>query len=667
VTVVLAPPLPLPQPPGSVAALGGVLDQLVTAGAATGLTSSLLQPVTVLTGWQGADATVAAGEVGAALAVAADLQDAVAAARGRLSDHHELWLAVRARVADLREEQRARFADAGVRLAVLVGTAAETGSSARPAEAVALVESTAELDAAAAAEHRALLEALAAGAAGAAGVLAAATRPFGSTGTPGEVAAVTARLAGRLPGWGEQAMADLGRRAADELTGPGSAEDLVATARRWLGVADVTGFADALVDRLGAEGVTWLLAALGDLAGTGEEQPVAALLAAALGGTAPGQHTQDVLAGVRLDPLDPDGAVDRRAVAMGLVLGVPGVASSLAASWGRQLLDREARQGARAGAEGTGGGLLLDPVAAALTALARSADGAAAAQLLADPSAWTTLLSRQWPGGADPLATVVGLARTAPGAGQVARSALLALGQGLAVGSSGRVLVDRGALRDLRPAITALVAGRPEVVLPVLGAAVTGADPDVGSDTALRGLGYLVSDATSAKLVTAAVRSALQAGAGGAVGGAVAGAHVAVLEYGQRLRYALDWSQAQSRAVDGQIVWTLGISGPTVFVPGGVGELAGAAEGALADALDLNGDVEIGADTGVVRTAEDAVQFAGEVFGPTDDQGPGQGARSGFDRAAEVLGGLGAPQESLLDRLGDLPFPDPSRRPRRGG
>lgn len=607
---------------------------------------------------QGADAAVAAAEVGAALAVAADLHDALTAAHLRLADHHELWLAVAARVGVLADEQRARFADAGARLAVLVGPAVDLGAPGESPEARRLVEAVAEQDAAAAGEHRALLQALTDDAAAAAAVLVAATRPLGGTGRPGDAVAVTARLAVQLPGWGAGALAALGRRAADELTGPDATGDLAAAVARWHEWASVPGFADALVERLGADGLGWLLTVLGGLAGTGEEQQLAGLLAGALSGA--GARTGEVLAAFRLDPGAPGDGADGTAVAMGLVLAAPAAGPSLAVAWGRQLLDREAAQAARAGAGSTGGALLGDPVEAALAALARSGDRAGAAQLLADPGAWTTLLARPWPGGTGALAAVVQLAAAAPEAGRVARSALLALGQGLAPGSPARVLDDQGALARLRPAVTGLVAGQPGVVLPVLDAAVTGAPLDAGGDAALRGLGYLVTDEDAATELTAAVRGALQTGAAGGFAGEVAGAHVAVLEYGQRLRYALEWSQAQSWAVDLQMPWQLAVSAPLSAVPGVAGELAGAVEGVAADLLGTNGEVEIGPDTGIVRTGVDAAGFAAGALGPA----AAPAARAGFDRAGALLGGLTAPQPSLLDRMTDLELPDPFRRRR---
>jgi hypothetical protein len=672
VTVVLPPPVSLPEPPGSPDALGAVVDQLTSAGFAAGLTVHLLEPAAVLSGWQGADATVAAAEVAAALAVAADLHEAVTAAQSRLTDHHELWVAVCARVAGLRDDQRARFATAGARLAALTGTAAESGSLLELPEARALVEAVAAEDAERGAEHRGLLQVLAEDAAGAAAVLAASTVAFGGTGRPGDAAAVTVRLAVQLPGWGEGALAALGAQAAADLTRPAPAGTLAAAVARWRPFAALPGFADALVGRLGPDGITWLLSVLVGLAGTAEEEPLAALLAGALGSPAglPGGRAGEVLAAVRLDPDDPDGAVDGMAVAMGMVLAAPGAGPALATAWGRDLVAREEAQGARAGAGATGGARLPDPVDAALAVLARSGDAAASASLLADAATWRTLLGRPWPGGTDALAAVIGSAGAAPEAGRVTRSALLALGQGLAPGSTAGVLDDQGALAGVRAAVTGLVAGQPDVVLPVLEAAATGAGLGAADDAVLRGLGYLAADHGSAAEVTEAVREALRAGAAGAFAGEVAGAHVAVLEYGQRLRYALAWSHEQSRAVDAQMPWTLAVGLPVAAIPGAAGDLAGVVEDVVADVLDTNGDVEIDPDTGQVRTGDDAAGFAVDTLGPVAVPGaradPGATARAGFDRAGEALGRLSAPQESLLERLGDLPLPDLSHRPGRG-
>jgi hypothetical protein len=674
VSVVLPSPVPLPHPPGEPAALGRVVDELTSAGFAAGLTVHLLEPAAVLSGWQGADAAVAADEVGAAIAVAAELHEALAVAGARLADHHELWLAVRSGVARLRDQQRAEFADADARLAVLVGTSAETGMPGIPSpEAFRLVAAVTERDAGRAAEHRALLKALDEDATGTAAALSAAARPFSTSGPTGDVAAITARLAVRLPGWGAGALASLGVQAADDLARPGPSGQLDAAVERWRSYASLPGFAEGFVGRLGIDGVTWLLAVLGERAGTDESDSLAALLAGALGGSdgQPGERVGEVLADLRLDPADPGAALDGIAIGMGAVLSAPGAGPTLAAVWGGQALAWEEARGVRAPAGAAGGALLPDPVGAAVAVLARAGDPAAAARLLERPGAWTTLLSRSWPGGTGELAAVVGLAAAAPAAAQAARSALLALGQGLTPGNgTSRVLDDQIALARVRPEVTGLVAGQTDVLLPVLDAASTGAALDAAADTALRGLGYLVADPAAARKVTTAVRAALQAGGAGAFAGEVAGAHVAVLEYGQRLRYALAWSHAKSEAVDAQMVWTPAVSVPVSLIPGPAGDLAGVLEDVLADALDADGDVELGPDTGRVRTDDDAARFAVGALGPAAPAGaevpPGAAARVGFQRAGRALGTLAAPAESPLDRLGDLPVPDLSRWPRRG-
>jgi hypothetical protein len=118
--------------------------------------------------------------------------------------------------------------------------------------------------------------------------------------------------------------------------------------------------------------------------------------------------------------------------------------------------------------------------------------------------------------------------------------------------------------------------------------------------------------------------------------------------------------------VDAQILWQLAISLPASLVRGPAGELMEGLEDQVADLFGANGDVEIGPDIGRVDSGDDAARFAVETLGP----GPAPGAlattaaaaRGGFDRGGEALGRLRPPAESLLDRLGDLPTPDPSTR-----
>ena len=681
-SVLLASPVPLPDPPGAPAALEAVLDQLGSAGYAAGLTVHLLEPAAAVPGWQGADAAAAAGEVAAATVVAGELHAAVTGARSRLAEHHEVWLGVLARVAGLRDEQRAQFAHAASRLAVLVGPAIEHGGpiGAQP-DAVALAEEVSAADAERAAEHRALLTALDEDAAATAQVLAAAVGPLGGTARPGAVADVTLSLATRLPGWGEAALTALGVQAADELTGRLTAAELDAAAARWAPWTSSPAFVDAVLGRLDAEGVTWLLTVLGTRAGP--EEALTGFLAAAVvtAGTA-GSRAQGVLEAVRLDPDDPDGSVDVVALGMGEVLGAlalggvggaaaggraPGVAG-LAAGWGKQLLAREVAQGAGAVARTT---LTSDdPVTAALAVLAGAGDPGAAARLLDEPAVWSALLSRPWPPTAADLAAVVTLAAGAPTAPRVAEAGLGALGHGLAPGSPDRVLVGADVLQVVGGPLAALVAGQPDVLVRLLDAAATtpeGAELAPATDAALRGLAHLLTDPERETVVTAAVAAAL---AGGTVvsGGAVAGAYVAVQEHAQRLAYALAYSREHGLAVDREIVWTLAATLPAELLRGEAGDLAGEVLGLAAGYVGADGEVDLGPDAGAVHSADDAVRWVGQTLQPPPEAAGAVSAavRAGFDDVLALLGQLEPPSTSFLDQVEDVPMPSrPTDRPGR--
>ncbi|MCZ2838412.1 hypothetical protein [Modestobacter sp. VKM Ac-2985] len=675
----LPTPMGLPDPPGSPAALADVLDQLASAGFAAGTTVHLLDAATVDSGWQGADAAALTAEVATARTVAGELHGALATAATRLGDHRELWLTVLTRIADLRADQREQFARAGSRLAVLVGPAWDGGvPGPGQDEAADLSAAVAAADADRAAEHRALLDDLAADATAVAAVLAAVAAPLGGAAGLGDAAGVTAWLAGRMPGWGDGAFAALGREAAVDLLRPGTAQRLDAAAARWSGHASSPAFAAAVVARLGADGLRWLLTVLGEQ--DGSVDALADLLAGALGsvagGAASGSPARRALGDLRLAPADPDGAVDVLAVGMGTVLsglagrGVSG-ASALAASWGRQFLAREAVQGA--GAAARVGPPAADPVAAALTVLRHAGDRTAAGELLTDPASWTTLLSRPWPGGTEDLAAVVTLAAAGPGAATAAGAALQSLGRGLAPDSPDKVLVDQETLARIGAEVSGLVAGQVGVVLPVLEAAVRDGGPEghlhASTDTALRGLVLLLAEEARSEPVVAAVHAALTAGDAPASSSAeLVGATVAVQEHAQRLRYGLAYSQEHEAAVDRQLLWTLGVTVPSFFLRGPRGDPLSAGLDLAAIVVGADGEVRMGPDTGRVRTAEDAQRVADELLGEETlvPVAVAAAARTGFARVTAVLGSLGPPEPSLWDRLDDLrraelPEPRPPR------
>jgi hypothetical protein len=674
VSTVLPAQVPLPDPPGSPEALGAVLDQLTSAGFAAGLTVHLLQPAAAVQGWQGADATATSAEVAAAGTVAADLHEALTAAAARLGEHAELWSSVLARVVSLREAQGAQYSAAAARLGTLLADVPGVGLGAVvPPAAVALVEEVARDEAARGAQHAALLADLAEDATSAAAVLGALSAPFGGTARPGDVDRVTLRLAAVLPGWGDGALTALGVQAADELGG-GTAADQDAAAHHWAAYASTPVFADALLGRLGEDGVTWLLTVLGGRSVAAEQEPLAGLLATTVAAAGPGSRAAEVLGAVRLDPADPDGTVDATAVGMGLVLtaltaaGQAGRGAGLAVGWGAQVLAREAERGATAVERTTV--TASDPVVAVLATLVAAGDPGAAAAALADPASWTRLLGRSWPGGVEDLVTVIGLAAQAPEAPQVASSALQALGRGLRPGTDEPVLVDEAMGTAVGGAVAGLVAGRLDVVLPVLGAAA-GTVPggvDEATDSALRGLGHLLVDDGRARTLTVAVQGGLATGLGGAAAAQLAGGFVAVEEYGQRIGYVLAHARAQSWEVDQQLLWDVAITLPlkAVTFRQPHRDLVLAVAGEAQHQLGFDGTVDIGPDTGATYAAWDARRWAGALL--AEDGGTpahvGATAEVGFTRAAEVLGRPLPPGPTLLDQLDDLQgdLPDRSRQ-----
>jgi hypothetical protein len=317
-------------------------------------------------------------------------------------------------------------------------------------------------------------------------------------------------------------------------------------------------------------------------------------------------------------------------------------------------------------------------VVAVVDLLAAAGEPGAAAGLLADPAAWTVLLARRAPGGTDRLAAVIRLAGRAPDGAAAATAGLRALGQGLAPGSPDPVLVRPATLTALDGALSGLLADQIGVALDLTGQAVaaTAALPPP-ADTALRGLALVLGgDGTAGP--ERRVADALRAGTPGATGsaGELAGGWAAVREHGARLRYALAYAEARSRAVDVDIVATQlrlvtaparGVGGDALSA---VGEVLRAGFGPDPDAL--------GPDTGPVSTADDAAGYAQGVLQPApgDQAGTRAAAASGFDAVTALLGhpvptayespvdmvlhavGLQAPDENggvpgVLDRVSD--------------
>ncbi|MEU2347271.1 hypothetical protein [Modestobacter sp. NPDC049651] len=623
----LPPRTPLPDPPGEPAALDRAAADLVDAAFSAGLLVHLLGPAAVLPGWTGADADAAGAEVAAATAVAGDLHRALTAALGRLEEHAALWRRVRDRVAELRAEQDREHAAAARRLPAEVAVA-DLEARAAAGSRVAAELAAAEADRAA--EHRALLAALAEDAAATGAVLADAGRGLGGTGRPGESARVTIALAARLPGWGTGVLARLGSSAAADLLATDRLVDLPAVAARWAPWATAPPFAAALLTGLGADGLSAVLTLLGTVAGSDDGVALAGLLAAASaaatagGGPLPGGLGQPVP-----DPAGRDAAADPVALGMGAVLAAPGAPAALAAAWGGQLL---ARERARGGPVPWGG---PDPVQSAVDRLAAAGDARAAAALLADPAAWTALLARAWPGGTGSLAAVVRLAGRGAGGGPAAGAALQALGQGLAPGSTDPVLARPANLTALGGALTGLLTDQVDVVVALTGRAVAAAGGlPPAADAALRGLALALSGSDVVSVERAVLAALAPGDAATLLGG-----WVAVREHAHRIGHALRYAEARDRTVDGDVLdvlWRLATAPATR----GTGEAFDAA-GDLTSALRGAGHTPaMGRDTGPVYTDEQAATFATAALGPVTPPGSAVGprARAGFRTVADLLG-----------------------------
>ncbi|MGY1749184.1 hypothetical protein [Modestobacter sp. SYSU DS0511] len=658
-TAGLPRPVDLPDPPGSATVLGAALDDLGSAAFTAGLAVHLLGPATVLTGWQGADARVAAGEVAAALGVADELHQCLTVALRRLGEHHDLWLGALARLAGLRADQAADFAQARAEFGRLLGAAHGGDGTAEP-QAQALVDRLVAAEEVRSAEHAGLLADLDGDAAEVTALLAAASQGLGGSGGTGAATGVTVHLAGLLPGWGRGALTTMGVTAATELTGAGTAADVRDATVRWADAVVVPAVAEAFLTALGAEGLAFLLALLHQQAGTGEEEPLAGLLATALtvggAGAQPVPRVREVLAAAALPVHDRDARHDETAVGMGAVLAASGAGPALAAAWGRRLLEREAAQGERAVDRVSGG--RPDPVAAALAAVVRAGDPAAAGRLLHDSSAWDVLLRRGWDDDGRAAVALVDLAAGSADADQVARSAMQTLGAGLdpAGGGAGEPdaaePVDLGALGQLAGRIGSLLAGQPELLGRELAAAGTGTELSAAQVTGLRGLGLLLTEPAAEQRVTSSLVGGLALG--GEHRAETAGALVAVQEYGHRARYALRFAQVLVDTRSREGIYGL-VTAPVDLVRGGRGAPG---LGVLVDAgavlLRSDGRIRIEPDDGPVRTAEDAGQLAAVVVtGAAGVRPSGVGTPRG--RAAVDAGGAAFARTSRVLTLPTLP------------
>jgi hypothetical protein len=665
----LPDPVPLDMPPGDVAGLTDVVQDVAGAGFHLNvLAGSLTGPAAAAPGWLGDDAAAAVEQVGVAATLARQAAEAVAAAMHRLSAHAECLHEARRRVAALEREQQEDFTATAVRL-----------SQVADAQLAVMTEASVwvgPLDDLRAAEdsrrrrHAAVLEEVAADAAATARVLGDSCAALGGRGAPGDAARVLAHFAARLPGWGDRELALRGRALADSLIEePLTTEAREALAERFLPYADSPAFATALLAALDVRGVGLLLSAVG-YDPRGPRSGVARILAGAFRSAVPGRDEPDGVAAVltatyvRSD--DGDGDADVRAAGMAAVLaaamsrGRAGVRPETLVEWGRQLLARERVQGVLAGAGSIPAEwdpVTLDPAGLVVALLAGAGDPGPAAALLDRRDAWDVLLARGWADGGASLGELIALACAEPGAaGATATSSgLAALGHGLADNHPDGWTVNRATAAAVAASVAGGVATHVDVAAGALAAPLR-AGPNSGA-AVLRGLGYLTIHAAATTVVTEALagwvaRQPLDLAAPASVSVpalTVSAAYLGVREYGQRLAYALDAFERMDEAEDRESVWTA-LVGWQSHIPGAFGEAWGIAESAAARLLGNDGDWSIGPDEGLTFDREDVVEAALEqTRGPESadvaatQQAIAHHAGAAFDRIREELGSPEAP------------------------
>lgn len=665
---------PLELPPGDPAAVDDLVRDVEGAGyRLASLGDVLAGPAAAAPGWLGADATAATTQLARVAGIARAAADAVLAARARLTTHGELLRDTRREVTALREEQDEDFRAAWQRLgevqnpqlAVMTGAPAWTG-------VVAEVEAS---EARRRRRHRLLLEELADDAAATARALADACRPVGGAGRHGDAGRVLARLAAELPGWGDPELASRGVELAARLMGPLTPSERATLAAEAAAYAGSPAFATTLVRGLGAEGVEGLLRALGSDPVEAADDPVAGLLASALGAAEPGDHPRDGVTAaldatyVRAD----DVGADTVAIGMAAVLVAGersgGPRTGTVAEWARQLLLRERNLGTPAGMTVTGWGRrgeAGDPAAVAVGTLARSGDAGAAAALLGDGKVWEAALSRFWGDDGAALGEVVRLAGSDAGVAgdRAVRAGLETVGAGLVAGDPDDRRLDRSVVEGVARDLAVAAAAHVDVVAGALSSVAT---EDGGEDVGdvLKGLGHVTVDRQAAATVEQALAAWATTQPQDLDGSsrsdplpavAVPAAYLAVQEYGQRLTHAMDGFEIQDEAEDEAALWdwTAGAVLDVVgFVPGTPFGLAADLVGAYGPlVLGVDGSYEVGTDRGLRFTADDAAAQALASLPPDmAARGPAVEAQAAasFRRTAAALGVPEAPESVERD------------------
>ncbi|MPR00154.1 hypothetical protein GB931_19985 [Modestobacter sp. I12A-02628] len=660
-TLDLPDAVPLPDPPGSPQLLGDVVDGVRAAALdAWVLDVRLAAPVAATPGWQGTDAEAAAVQLATTRVVAGDLYLALSTGATRLDRHRELMEDVRAQLSALREEQDADRAVCAARMPSTAGVELATDPTLL-ASAQVVRDGYRERDAGRATRHADLVQELADDATAAAAELTTALAPV-SGGARG-AAAVTAHLAGVLPGWGTPELTDLGFEAASALVMPQTAEDLSATAAEYAAYLDEPAFAVALIARLGVDGLVVLLQRVGCLL-PDRDDVLPGVLGRVLGAAArgDGRAASAVLTATVLptDARSTGSVADRDVMAgMARVLCTGWVSSATAAAWTRQALDREQalqRRGADPEAVPPAG-----LVEAGLTQLAR--DPAAAAAFLDQSHEWRHLLGRPWSDGAASLSSVLVAVRQSDPAltEAVALAALQGAGGSLQSMLDGTGPGDRTqeALAVLSGDVAVLLASHLDAIEPLLVAGAGGLGVPSRALTpaelqVVRGIGLVAIDSGARETLMLAVTSrAMQApvvaGADLRPASYAQGSFVAAVAGGEHVADQLHVLGRRRSIEAGQRAFAIATM-PLGFLPGKTGDAVGKLFALAAPLLapeDLSGVVgealELTPSTGAadaklmaIAAALPGLVAAGALPDPGPDASPAELLETGSSYEARL-------------------------------
>lgn len=656
-TVVMPEPVPLEMPSANVAALDELVREVTLAGYRQEVVGDGLSgPAASAPGWLGADACAAAAQVAAVRELARSCQGALLAAATRLRAHADLLRATRGGVARLRSEQESDFAAAWRRFGSVTNyqPAALTDSPAM----LAVADEVRSADQARRHRHTVLIEELAADAAATARVLCESSAVVGGGARPGDTNAVVVALTARLPGWGDQELAALGRALAARLWAtPLTAAGLDSSAAGMASFATRPAFAEAFLVALGPAGVRALLRTLGRnlLGPVNSLSRVLATTMAAAARSGPGGPADRVLQARYVVPSAGDG--DAVAAGMGVVLlagslGPSGLPTGTVAEWARQLMLLEhGRNPSDSVITPIGWGPPLnDPVGLAVGILATRHAIDSCAQLLADPRVWQTALAHTWGDDGAGLAGVVAAAVQAVGAaGDAAvRAGLSVIGDGLPLDDPVRWTVNRVTVGQIRAALGEALAAHLDVALHAMWAAEGGWITD-SERAVLRGVGNVSVDCGAMLAIGTAIDVRAMAYVLSSSGRPPSlalpavlapAAWVAVQEYGRRLSYALDGyeqkAHAEARAALYQ--WSYGLL-PTL-VPSWGAIVAGVAVAYGARAMGADGTWSNGTPGGREVGAGDAITAVAAGSGVTGPVSPSADARvrQVHDRTLRVLG-----------------------------